>query len=478
MRHHPKALWWLTCSYSLFMAAFGTLVASIVLYQTNQLKMGSDEAYGIFAAAMALLWLLPLAGGYLSTKFGYSNGGRVGILFTCLGFIALCFPPKIFFFVGLSLFVVGNAFATPAIWCLVDHCYSKDSLLRESGFTLFYLVFNLGAVIGILTGGYIADAFGFCYEFMLDALCLFGAFLFLHFGKNQISPHAGRSTAPQVFLSKKMIFFILSAICIASTPFVILLLRNITVNNVLTVILLFVMTFIFLRTGFKQKNRTNRNKMFAFVFLSLISIVFWTLYSLEPSLLSVFIQSNVDRSLLGFEVPAVSFFAFDGVFVILFGIFFSRFWVYLSQKKKNPSLPFKFASSLFIIGLGFCLLSLVIHFMGNGYTSAWYIVFAYMFFAIAELFVSPLGIAMVGSLAPEGEEGLMMGFWQLCCGVGGIVAGYIAIVPHIPARHVSLAISNPIYSETFFYVGFGAILAAGIVLIFVKKLKKLMKESS
>lgn len=460
------------------MAAFGALVASIVLYQTNQLKMGSDEAYGIFAAAMALLWLLPLAGGYLSTKFGYSNGGRVGILFTCLGFIALCFSPKIFFFVGLSLFVVGNAFATPAIWCLVDHCYSKDSMLRESGFTLFYLVFNLGAVIGILAGGYIADAFGFCYEFILDAFCLLGAFLFLHFGKDKISPHEGRSTAPQVLFSKKMIFFILSSICVASTPVVILLLQNISVNNILTVILLFIMTFVFLRSGFKQKNRTYRNKMFAFVFLSLISIVFWALYSLEPSLLSVFIQGDVDRNLLGFEVPAASFFAFDGVFVILFGIFLSRLWVYLSRKKKNPSLPFKFASSLLIIGLGFCLLSWVIHFMGNGYTSAWYIVMAYMFFAIAELFVSPLGIAMVGSLAPEGEEGLMMGFWQLCCGVGGIVAGYIAMVPHVPMRHVPLSMRNLIYSETFFYVGGGAILAGGIVLIFVNRLRKLMKEPS
>jgi dipeptide/tripeptide permease len=104
------------------------------------------------------------------------------------------------------------------------------------------------------------------------------------------------------------------------------------------------------------------------------------------------------------------------------------------------------------------------------------IVIAYAIFATAELLVSPLGISMVGSLAPEGEEGLMMGFWQLSTGVGGVLAGYIAILPNLPQTAVPLTVSNPIYFKTFLWVGLGAVCAGLIVLLFVRQLTRLMHE--
>lgn len=76
----------------------------------------------------------------------------------------------------------------------------------------------------------------------------------------------------------------------------------------------------------------------------------------------------------------------------------------------------------------------------------------YAIFALAELLVSPIGISMVGSLAPEGHEGLMMGFWQLCSGVGGVISGYVAMAPHFPTHGEPMSISNPIYSDVFFIV--------------------------
>ena len=55
---HPHALIPLTLCYSLFMTAFGGILASLTLYQTNQLHINTNTAYGVFAAAMALLWIL------------------------------------------------------------------------------------------------------------------------------------------------------------------------------------------------------------------------------------------------------------------------------------------------------------------------------------------------------------------------------------------------------------------------------------
>lgn len=473
---HPRALAWLTSSYALFMAAFGGILASLVLYQTNSLHIPPSEAYGIFSASMALIWILPLGGGYLSAKLGYTNGARVGLIFCALGFIVLCWQSKEALYLGLALFVVGNALATPATWCMVDHCYSKTSILRDAGFTLFYLFFNLAGVIGIFLGGYIAEIWGFPFEFALDALCLIGAFFLLHFAKHKITPHKGRSIAPQVSWSRGSIWGCLILCSLLAVPVAMLLFQNITINNTLMIISLIFMVFVLFRISLKQKTKHSRNKMIAFICLSLISIIFWTLYSLEPSFLSVYVSSNVNTTFLGLNIPASSFFAFDGVFVILLGLILSRLWLYLSQKNKNPALPIKFAGSLIVIGLGFCFLSLAARYMGDSLMPSWYIVFAYAIFALAELFVSPLGISMVGSLAPEGQEGLMMGFWQLCIGIGGVASGYVAMAPHLPTHAASLSISNAIYAKVFFIVGGAGVIAGCLVLPFAKKFKHLMEE--
>ena len=84
---HPRALIWLTISYSLFIAGFWGILSSLVLFQTNTLKMSADSAYGIFSAALALLWVYPLGGGYLSEKLGYANAARFGLIVGAIGMV-------------------------------------------------------------------------------------------------------------------------------------------------------------------------------------------------------------------------------------------------------------------------------------------------------------------------------------------------------------------------------------------------------
>lgn len=477
MKHkHPKALTYLTICYSLYMIGFISIVSSLVLYQTTILKIDDVTAYAIFAATIALLWILPLGGGYLSTKFGYNNGARMGLIFCTLGLAVLCIPQVEAFYVGLAFFVVGNAFGTPAIWCMVDHCYSKESEMREAGFTLFYLYFNIGALVGIFVGGYLSTTWGFAYEWAFGAVTMAIALVFLHWAKHKIHVHEGRSIAAELKWPKGQIWGALALICVISTPIVAILFNYPNLNNVLMLILLGVMVGILGKVAFDQKDARARGKMIVFIILSLISIAFWTLYSLEPSFLTVFIEHNAHTRFLGINIPASSYFAFDGIFVIIFGFFLSRVWVYLSERGRNPSLSSKFAASLIIIGLGVVFLSLVLKIIGPTLMPSWCIVVAYAFFAFAELLVSPIGISMVGSLAPEGQEGVMMGFWQLASGISGIVAGYIGVFVHLPTKGEALALSNPVYMETFFYVGLGAIVAGLIILPFIGKLRRLMAE--
>lgn len=474
---HPKALIFLTLCYSLFMTAFGGILASLTLYQTQYLHANTATAYGVFSAAMALLWILPLGGGYLSAKFGYFNAARWGLIFSALGMLSFCFSSEAWSYLGLALFVTGNGFATPSIWCMVDFCYSKKSPLREAAFTLFYLFFNLGAVISIFGGAVIAKHVGYAVEFGIDTFLLLVAFFILHFNRHHIIPAEKRSIAPQI---KKSNFFLNGVLCftlLVTTPIVLLLFKDVTVNNVLMFLLLGGTTALLFYLAFRQPTQLARNRLIAFNCLGLICIAFWTLYSLEPSFLSVFIQNNVDTRFLAMNIPASSYFAFDGVFVILFGLILSRVWFFLDLKGKNPSLAFKFSLSLIIIGLGFGFLALMTYAHGNATPlSSYIVVIAYAIFALAELLVSPLGISMVGSLAPDGLEGVMMGFWQLSSGIGGVIAGFIATAANLPDKPLPLAHTNPLYIEVFFYVGISTVAIGLLTLCFAKKLKRLMTE--
>ena len=276
-------------------------------------------------------------------------------------------------------------------------------------------------------------------------------------------------------MATKKIYAALLLSVIVGTPVSVLLFNHLELNNILMLSLMVVMIAILLFKAVKLQDCLQRNRFIAFLALAVISVIFWTLYSLEPSFLSVFIETNVDTTFLGLHLPASSFFAFDGVFVILIGLILSRVWLYLSMKNKNPSISVKFAASLTIIGLGFVYLAWMVSLSKTGLMPAHDIVIAYAIFATAELLVSPLGISMVGSLSPEGEEGLMMGFWQLSTGVGGVLAGYIALIPHLPQTKVPLAVSNPIYFDTFLWVGLGAVFAGAVIFLFVRKLTRLMR---
>ena len=62
------------------------------------------------------------------------------------------------------------------------------------------------------------------------------------------------------------------------------------------------MVFVFIYIAMKRPYAEERRKIWAFIILSLTSLVFWTLYQLAPMGMTLFIERNVDRHYLGFLV--------------------------------------------------------------------------------------------------------------------------------------------------------------------------------
>lgn len=471
---HPKGLWFVTVAASLLSVSFGGINALLVLYATTMLHIDASKAYILYATYNSLLFTLPLIGGAVSEKLGYRQSFVFGIFLCVMGAVVLSLIGIQTMYLGLGLYVTGVAIFVPTYLVMVGKLYAKNDKRREGGFTLAYIITNIGFLIAGLTSGYLTQLYGYSITFRIfGAVTLAGIALYF-IGKHQIVPHKGRTLAPQLKANPLLRFglLILSAVIVGVAAA--WMIEHARASNILLFILIGLVTALLIFTAFKRPTKEKR-KLIAFIILSYFSVGFWALYTLEPSLLTLFIKTNVNRHLFGFLIPPSTFYGLDPFFIIILGAVFSYLWVYLHRKKKNPSLPLKFTLSLLGMGVGFLIFVIGITLAPrSGLSHIIWIVLGYFFLSASELFIGPIGNSMVGRLSPEGMEGRLMGVWQLFTGCAGALSGYLAQLAVVP-KHMHLTATNPIYSAAFLKIGLMAIAVGLISFAMIPLVKKLIR---
>ena len=74
-----------------------------------------------------------------------------------LGHILLAFHGLPFFFSGLGCVILGTGLLKPNISAIVGQLYDQKDTRRDAGFSIFYMGINLGAFMGPLIAGYLAQ---------------------------------------------------------------------------------------------------------------------------------------------------------------------------------------------------------------------------------------------------------------------------------------------------------------------------------
>jgi proton-dependent oligopeptide transporter, POT family len=469
---HPLGLWIISIFLAFFCYGFVSINSTLVLYAHKQFHMTIHNAYLLSASYNSLLFTLPLLGGAVTEKLGYQRGIIIGTIIGCIGLYAISINSLHYFFIGLSLYAISTAFFVPSAYVIVDKFYSKDDPKRESGFTLLYIILNTGFLVGSLVTGYLHQHAGYATAYRV-ALIISAIVLPLYFiSRKSLIPHHKRSIKPQYQSSNSTAYSLMLIIMLLSAAVSYAILNDPVHYDIALAILTISATIAVIFAALRRKQKPQM-KLFAFIILSYFSIGFWALYSLEPSLLTVFIHDNVNR--FHASIPASSFYSLDSFFVIIFGVLLSKLWLKLSSIKKNPSLPAKFCLALFIMSLGFICLIVGIHFAAsNGLVNPTYIVICYVFLAVAELLISPIGISMVGRLSPEGMEGRLMGVWQLFTGVAGAASGWLAQFATVPDSLNTPISSNPVYASAFFKISLVTITLGILCLFLLPKLRFLV----
>ncbi len=171
---HPKEAFLFAISRFLERTSFYGLRALIMLYMvTGILNMENSEALSIYGWFTTILVFSKVLGAIIGDLLiGNKKAIIIGGITQTMGAISLCIPTTSGLYVGLFLVVLGGGLYSPNLISNYGKTYLKTPKLLDAGFTLFYLVINLGAFIGIVSLGYIGEKYGWNIGFLLAALLM------------------------------------------------------------------------------------------------------------------------------------------------------------------------------------------------------------------------------------------------------------------------------------------------------------------
>lgn len=179
---HPAGLFTLFFAEMWERFSYYGMRALLVFYMIKGfLGYGDSDAYAVYGAYTALVYMTPYIGGMLADRLlGARRAVVIGGLLMAAGHLMMTIEQETAFFAALSLLIVGNGFFKPNISTMVGSLYSRTSVKKDTGFTLFYIGINLGAAMAPILCGYVGETYGWHYGFGLaTAGMLIGVAIFV-----------------------------------------------------------------------------------------------------------------------------------------------------------------------------------------------------------------------------------------------------------------------------------------------------------
>ena len=458
--NQPKGLYALALANTGERFGYYTMIAVFALFLRANFGLAPGTAGLIYSIFLALVYVMPLVGGALADKFGYGKMVTAGVLVMFAGYLFLSIPlggdtfamacmlaALVFISFGTGLFK-GN------LQVMVGNLYddSQFSKQRDSGFSIFYLAINIGALFAPTAAvkikewaesiGYASnDAYHFSFAVACASLILSIA---IYYGFRSTFRHVeGNSKQNAVAegevqeLSKQETKERIIALCL-----------------VFAVVIFFWMAFhqngltlTYFANEFVKPTSEGIQSM-AFDVVNLVMIIF-IVYGLFG-----FFQSKTDKgkgiatavilaacAVLYYKYTRISgsvdvsapiFQQFNPFYVVALTPVSMSIFSYLASKGKEPSAPRKIAYGMLVAGSAYGLMILASVGLltpdaqaaaGDNatFTSANWLIGTYLILTFGELLLSPMGISFVSKVAPPKYKGLMMGGWFVATAIGNML---------------------------------------------------------
>ncbi|KQQ93063.1 MFS transporter [Leifsonia sp. Leaf325] len=429
------------------------------------LGLPQATAAGIVGAYGGAVYLSTILGAWIADRvLGSERVLFISAVVIMLGHIGLALLPGFSgVIVGLILVAVGSGGLKANATSVVGTLYRTDDPRRDAGFSIFYLGINLGAFLGPILTGLLQSTLGFHWGFALAAVGMAIGLTQYAFGRKNLPAAAHRIANPLPASRRPLVIGI--AVAAVAVILVCVFTGLITPTNLAIIVIALTVVaavayFIVILASSKI-DATERSRVFAFIPLFIASVAFWSLYQQQFTVLTIYSDEKLNRSLFGWEMPVSWVQSINPIFIIILSGVFAAIWTKLGTRQ--PSTPVKFALGTMIMGAAFLLF---LPFAGGGANSTplLAIVVILLVFTVAELFISPVGLSVATKLAPRAFTTQMVALFFLSVALGSAISGQLASLYDI---------DNEV--PYFGVLGGIAIVLGAILLAFAKPVLKLMK---
>jgi proton-dependent oligopeptide transporter, POT family len=466
---HPKGLWVLFGTEMWERFNFYGMRAILTLYLINAFAMKEADSSLIYGAFLALCYLTPMLGGYISDNFlGNRNCIMIGGTLMAIGQFILFFGASIFdtqldlsktmLYLALGIIIFGNGFFKPNISSMVSSLYpSSQKNKLDSAFTIFYMGINLGAflgqticpIVGDVKIDGLQDKFAFKWGFLAAGVAMVLGTLIFYFLKDKyvVTPNnepigglpkndvtriseEGESNKAS-FSTMAIIGSIVSFIVLFFTFRYLLGGTNIIKTVIYPTIYASGITLAGLILSDSTLTKIEKNRIWVIYIVSFFVIFFWAAFEQAGSSLTFIADKQTDRHFFGYNMPASMVQVFNGIFVFAFAAPFSFLWDKLRARDKEPISPAKQAIGLLLIAISYFIIANNVKDLGNsGLLAVKWIILLYLIQTFGELCLSPIGLSLVGKLAPKRFGSLLFGVWFIANAAGYALAGSLgALIP-------------------------------------------------
>lgn len=454
---HPKGL--VAASLANLGERFGfyTMMAILVLFLQAKFALSPKEAGLIYSTFYFSIYILALVGGVIADKTrNYKGTILTGVVLMAVGYVLLAIPSEateanktmLLTMTCVALFVIafGNGLFKGNLQALVGQMYDnpKYASMRDSGFSLFYMFINIGAIfappaaVGVRNWWLIHN--GFAYNADLPELChghLAGT----------LQPQAAenfRALAAEVSgqAVTDLDAFAHAYLNVFSTGF------HYAFAVAIAAMLLSLAIYVINKRRFpdpasketaakggaaavEMSPQEVRQRIMALFAVFGVVIFFWFSFHQNGLTLTLFAKEYTDLNLFGMPITAELFQSLNPFFVVFLTPLVMAVFARQRARGKEPSTPKKIAIGMGIAATGFVIMALGSYFanlplhadiIAAGVSpvkvTPLLLMATYLVLTIAELYISPLGISFVSKVAPPKYQGIMQGGWLGATAVG------------------------------------------------------------
>ena len=253
----------------------------------------------------------------------------------------------------------------------------QGDVRRDSGFSIYYMGINVGAFISPFVVGGLAqlpafqrflESVGLSAEsswhfgFAMAALgMLFGLVWYVRGGKylgdRGLHPVPAESPEAAQKLKRNTTIAVVGIVgglmlLVALAAMGVITITPEGVARVVGVGLLFIIvgffSWLFLASEWTKEER---KRLWLILVLFVASAVFWSAFEQAGSSLNLFAQNDTRN-----YFPASWFQSANALFIIFLTPLFAWLWVWLAQRRRDPSTPAKFSFGLILVGAGFLVM--------------------------------------------------------------------------------------------------------------------------